>query len=69
MVRRIYMRIHITHINNTYNYGSFMMAITIIERLKREFKDVEIYVDSSSDKDLERIKLETGIERVYRERI
>ena len=63
------MRIHITHINNTYNYGSFMMAITIIERLKREFKDVEIYVDSSSDKDLERIKLETGIERVYRDNI
>lgn len=34
------MNIYIKHISNTYNYGSCMMAITLIAKLNNEFKNV-----------------------------
>lgn len=57
------MKIQINHINNTYNYGSLMMAINIIKKL--ELANVEIYVDVDTWKDLERLKMETRIETIY----
>lgn len=49
------MRIKIEHIPNTYNYGSLMMAINTINKLKSEFEDLEIYVDTATESDYNRL--------------
>ena len=63
------MRIYIKHINNTYNYGSCMMAITLIRKLNSIFENVEFYVDARSSKDLERLILETGVRKIHRDNL
>lgn len=63
------MKVYIKHINNTYNYGSFMMAISLINRLNQEFKNLKFYVDASSEIDLQRLKDETGISNIYRDNL
>lgn len=63
------MRIEIEHIPNTYNYGSLMMAINIINKLKISIKDVEIYVDAITEEDLRRIKIETNYENIFKIKI
>jgi len=60
------MKINIQHIVNTFNYGSFMMAITTISKINENIKNVEFYTDASSDEDLERLKKETGVENIIR---
>ncbi|MDU4892498.1 MAG: polysaccharide pyruvyl transferase family protein [Clostridium sp.] len=63
------MKLQIKHINNTFNYGSLMMATVIISALDKKNKNIKFYVDCSSDKDLERLKRETGINAIYRDNI
>lgn len=60
------MRVEIEHIPNTYNYGSLMMAVNIINKLKSSIKDIEIYVDAMTEDDLQRIKLETSYENIFK---
>lgn len=55
------MRIKIEHIPNTYNYGSLMMAINTINKLKNEFADLEIYVDTATENDYKRLSNEVGM--------
>lgn len=59
------MNIEINHINNTLNYGSMMMAITLIYRLNKSLDGIKIYVDCKSDKDLQRLKIETESDNIY----
>lgn len=62
------MDVEIKHINNTFNYGSMMMAITLIDKLNKEFKDVNIYIDTLKEiekENLSRLKDETGIKNIY----
>lgn len=63
------MKIQIKHINNTFNYGSFMMAITLINKLKQKFNNLEIYIDAESDSDLKRIIEETGFNNIFRDNV
>lgn len=63
------MKIHIKHINNTFNYGSFMMAITLINKLKTEYKDCKIYIDAETNDDLARVIEETGVDSIFRDNI
>lgn len=58
------MKIKIEHISNTYNYGSCMMAITLMKKIKDNIDNVEFWVDASSFEDLDRLKKESGIENV-----
>lgn len=60
------MNIYIKHISNTYNYGSCMMAITLIAKLNNEFKNVNFYVDVMNDNNLIRLKQEVGIDNIYK---
>lgn len=59
-----YMKLNIKHIWNTFNYGSCMMAIVLIDKINRNINNVEFYVDVSSDIDLQRLKNETGVENI-----
>ena len=63
------MKIHIKHINNTFNYGSCMMAITLINKLKTEYKDCKIYIDAETNDDLARVIEETGVDSIFRDNI
>lgn len=58
------MKIKIEHISNTYNYGSCMMAITLIKRINSEVNNVEFYVDTATEEDLTRLKSETGLDNI-----
>ena len=60
------MRIYIKHIWNTFNYGSCMMAITLINKINQGYDNVEFYVDANSDIDLERLKKEVGEVNIQR---
>ncbi|MCS6111605.1 hypothetical protein DW278_11705 [Clostridium botulinum] len=60
------MKINIRHISNTFNYGSFMMAITLIEYINLKVNDVKFYVDTFTANDLERLKKETGVKSLIR---
>lgn len=63
------MKISIKHINNTFNYGSAMMAITLIRKISDNISNVEFYVDANSDVNLERLKKETGFRDIYRDNV
>ena len=63
------MKITIKHINNTFNYGSCMMAITLISKINYNIENIDFYVDASSDIDLERLKRETNINNIFRDNI
>lgn len=58
------MNIHIKHINNTYNYGSCMMATTLIDYINKKIPNVKFYVDTRTKDDLERLKEETGTDNI-----
>lgn len=59
------MKIFISHIPNTYNYGSAMMAVNVIHYLNEELGgNVEFYTDCSSEEDLERLKKSTNLENI-----
>lgn len=60
------MRIKIEHIPNTYNYGSLMMAVNTLVKLANEINDVELYVDTATEKDFERLIEETKLNNLYR---
>ncbi|MPQ43534.1 polysaccharide pyruvyl transferase family protein [Clostridium tarantellae] len=60
------MKIKIEHICNTYNYGSLMMAINIIDRINSKCKDAEFYVDCSTEEDLQRLKKETALNNIFK---
>lgn len=59
------MKIQINQIPSTYNYGSLMMAINIIKQFNRDY--IEIYVDTLTEDDLQRLKYETGIKSIYKQ--
>lgn len=59
-------RIHVSHIPNTFNYGSAMMAIVLIHRLNGLLeKGVEFYTDVSTPEDLGRLRASTGLDNIY----
>ncbi|MPM14751.1 hypothetical protein SDC9_61115 [bioreactor metagenome] len=59
-------RIHISHIPNTFNYGSAMMAIALIDHLARLCpEDLVFYTDASSPEDLERLQASTGLSNIH----
>lgn len=59
-------RIHISHIPNTFNYGSAMMAIALIDHLARLCpEDLVFYTDASSPEDLERLRASTGLSNIH----
>lgn len=53
-------RILITHISQTLNYGSAMMALNLISRMKPLLPNSEIYCECD-DYHLDRLKVGTGI--------
>ncbi|MBW9155671.1 polysaccharide pyruvyl transferase family protein [Clostridium tagluense] len=63
------MKIYIKHIWNTFNYGSCMMAITLINKINQNYDNVIFYVDVNSDIDLERLKSEVAGANIKRSRI
>jgi len=63
------MKINIKHISNTFNYGSCMMAITLISKINDNIENVDFYVDADSDIDLEILKIETNINNIFRDNI
>ena len=62
------MKIKIDHINNTYNYGSLMMAINTIRVINDYCKDAEFYVDTDTNEDLERLIKETNVDKIYKQK-
>ncbi len=58
------MNISVTHIPNTFNNGSLMMAITVISHLYAHLDNVRFFVDCQTPQDLERLKEETGINSI-----
>lgn len=60
-----FMNIKIEHVTNTFNYGSMMMGISIINQLNKELNNIKIYIDVMTPKDLERLKLETKATNLY----
>lgn len=61
------MNIKIEYIYNTFNYGSMMMGITVINQLNKYLKDIKIFVKTLTEKDLERLRLETKANNLYPE--
>ena len=59
------MKIQINHMPNTFNYGSCMMGIVLINKLSSEFKDLEIYVDARTDINIERLRRFTNFEKIF----
>lgn len=58
-------KILITHVSNTLNYGSAMMAINLIYYLnKKSSEQIEFYCDVD-DYHLNRLKEETGLDNIY----
>jgi colanic acid/amylovoran biosynthesis protein len=63
----IQMKVLITHIPNTYNYGSAMMAVNLIYSLNRSInQDISFYTDCATEEDLGRLKKSTGLQNIYR---
>lgn len=61
------MKILITHVSNTFNYGTAMMAINLIYYLNQNYDEkLEFYTDIIKDNDLDRIKRSTGIENIQK---
>lgn len=60
------MNILIERIPNTYNYGSFMMAINTIYNINKQMKDVKFWTDVLLEEDLDRLKMDTGINNIYK---
>lgn len=58
------MKIKIEHVQNTFNYGSMMMAITLIKGLESHNPNIEIFVDADHEIDLERLKRSTQISHI-----
>ena len=58
------MNIQIRHISNTFNYGSSMMAITLIDKLSKDIENINIYIDAATKSDLERIRLESNNKKI-----
>ncbi|MCS6132375.1 hypothetical protein DWV13_12200 [Clostridium botulinum] len=60
------MKIYIKHIWNTFNYGSCMMAISLLDKINKNIDNVKFYVDADSEEDIQRLKNETGIQNIKR---
>lgn len=65
------MKILISHIPNTYNYGSMMMAENVITYLNKNIKkeQVEYYTDCRTDGDITRLKQATNYDKIYKDDI
>ncbi len=60
------MKILLKHINNTFNYGSMMMAENTIAYLNLKLNcDTEFYIDAKEQRDLDRLKKATKYEKIY----
>jgi len=60
-------KILITHISNTLNYGSAMMAINLMYYMNKKSKEpIEFYCDVENDFHLDRIRKETDMNNIYR---
>lgn len=59
------MKIMISHIPNTFNYGSAMMAINLIYYLDRKFNgDVNFYVDTRTEEDFGNLINSIGLDNI-----
>lgn len=58
------MKIQVTHIPNTFNNGSLMMAVSAISYLHAHLENVKFFVDCQTAEDLARLKRETGIDSI-----
>ena len=58
------MKIKITHMTDTFNYGSFMMAINTISYLNNYFHGLEYYIDCKTIEYIKRLKIETNYEDI-----
>lgn len=64
------MRILLTHITNTYNYGSMMMAENIITYINKfTNQENEYYTDCNTKEDIERLKQATGCNSIQKDKI
>lgn len=64
------MKILLTHITNTYNYGSMMMAENVITYINKYSKQKnEYYTDCNTDDDIKRLKEATGYEEIKKDKI
>jgi len=60
------MKILLTHISNTFNYGSAMMAIILIHGIHTSINEkVEFYIESSTEENVNRLIASTGIDSIY----
>ncbi|MDD4836578.1 MAG: polysaccharide pyruvyl transferase family protein [Dethiosulfovibrio sp.] len=58
--------ISISHIPNTFNYGSAMMAIVLIRELyRRSGEELNFYVDAWDEENLSRLRRSTGINSIF----
>lgn len=59
------MKIMISHIPNTFNYGSAMMAINLIYYLNKKIRgDVSFFVDTRTNEDLQNLIKSTGLKNI-----
>ena len=60
------MKILVTHIANTFNYGSAMMAINLMYYLNTALgSDVEFYTDTRGEMNLLRLRVSTGLNNIH----
>ncbi|HHU76362.1 MAG TPA: polysaccharide pyruvyl transferase family protein, partial [Firmicutes bacterium] len=59
------MKVMVSHIPNTFNYGSAMMAINLIYYLNKKINDnVGFFVDTRTDEDLQNLIKSTGLKNI-----
>lgn len=65
------MKIYLSHINNTYNYGSMMMAENVITYLLKYItkEEIKFYTDCNTQKDIDRLKNATEYDKIYKDEI
>lgn len=60
------MKILITHIANTFNYGAAMMAINLMHYLNAAIDgDVEFYTDTRGEMNLSRLRISSGLNNIH----
>lgn len=60
-----YMKIMISHIPNTFNYGSAMMAMNLIYYLNKKLNgNVDFYVDTRTDEDFKNLIDSTSLDNI-----
>jgi len=63
------MKIYITNISNTYNYGSMMMAEVLMNYIDANISNVSFYIDAKTIDHVDRLKYATGLNNIYLDKI